>query len=343
MTHRVLYLVGPERLELREQTIPQPASGELLIRIEAATTCGTDLKVFLRGGHPRMLSTPCPFGHEMTGRVASAGAGATGWNDGDPVVVGNSAPCGRCAFCRAGRENLCEDLSYLNGAFADYAIIPERFVCRSTYRRPAGLDPVVAALTEPLACVFHGLSRCCADAPEEAAVVGAGPIGLMFVAELARRGHRVVVGDLVPQRLHLGRRLGADETVLLSGENGDGELLRAVCDGRGAPLVIEATGAPAAWSTAMDAVATGGSVVLFGGCAPGTQVACDTHRLHYSELSIAGVYHYRPADFRAALDRLATHSADLALLVQEEHPLPDVEVALRRMAARKILKASIKP
>jgi len=342
MTHQVLYLLGPEKVELRTETIPEPGPGEILMKLEAATTCGTDLKVFRRGGHPTMLSTPCPFGHEMTGTLAAVGPGVKGWNEGDGIVVANSASCGQCRFCRAGRENLCIRLQYLNGAFADFLLVPEPFVRRSTYLRPAGLDPTLASMTEPLACVFHGLSKCNVEEPTECIVLGGGPIGLMFVAELALRGHNVILGDLVPARLDVGRRLGAAKAIQVSGGRQDGERLRAEAERReGAQLVIEATGFPNAWSNAMDAVATGGEVILFGGCAPGTTAELDTHRLHYSEINVKGVYHHRPATFQAALDRLGGGNLHLEYLLQERCSLDGVEGALRRMASREILKAVV--
>ncbi len=341
-THRVLYLLGPEHVELRREPLPEPAAGEVLLRLEAATTCGTDLKVWRRGGHPTMLSTPCPFGHEMTGVLAAVGPGVTGWREGDAVVVANSASCGHCRFCLAGRENLCANLLYLNGAFAQYLLVPEPFVRRSIYSRPAGLDPSLAAMTEPLACVFHGLWASDLEEPTECIVLGAGPIGLMFVAELAHRGHRVILGDLVPERLVIGRDLGAAKTVLVSGDREDGDRLRAATDReQGAQLVIEATGFPSAWSTAMEAVAMGGEVILFGGCAPGTTADLDTHRLHYSEITVKGVYHHRPATVQAALDRLAGGELRLEHLLQERCGLEAVEGALKRMASRKILKAVV--
>jgi len=340
--NQVLYLLGPESVELRQETIPEPAAGEVLLRLEAATTCGTDLKVWRRGGHPTMLSAPCPFGHEMTGTLAAIGSNVSPWREGDAVVVANSASCGQCGFCLAGRENLCANLLYLNGAFADYILVPEPFVRRSTYRRPAGLEPAMAAMTEPLACVFHGLSACSLDAVSECIVLGAGPIGLMFVAELAYRGHSIILGDLVPERLVVGQNLGAANTVLLSGDREDGNRLRAATDrGQGAQLVIEATGFPAAWSNAMEAVATGGEVVLFGGCAPGTTTDLDTHRLHYSEITVKGVYHHRPATVQAALGRLAGGELRLDHLLQEQCDLEGVEGALKRMASREILKAVV--
>jgi len=340
---RVLYLLGPERVELRERQLPEAGDGELLLRVDAATTCGTDLKVFLRGGHPRMLEVPTPFGHELAGTVVACGRGVGRFRDGDRVVVANSASCGMCGQCSAARENLCEDLQYLNGAFADHLLVPSRFVARSALAVPAGLAPAVAAMAEPLACVHHGLTAC-PPPSSDTLVLGAGPIGLMFVRELTFRGHRVVLGDPVAERLDVGLRLGASATVPLDGGVGDDErLLEVVGSGRGAPLVVEATGSPRAWRTALAVVGSGGTVVLFGGCPPGTVVPCDTHRVHYSELTVKGVYHHRPATFASALARLAEVPADFARLLADPRPLTGVEGALREMAERKILKAPILP
>jgi len=343
-THRVLFLLAPETVELRQRPVPSPKPGELLLRVDAATTCGTDLKVYRRGGHPRMLETPCPFGHEVAGSVAAVGKGVAQWAEGDRVVIANSASCGRCEPCLAGRENLCQDLRYVNGAYAEYLLVPERFVRRSTYRVPDGLDPAVAALAEPLACVLHGLSTVRDVDADEVLVLGGGPIGLMFVIELACQGRRVILGDLVPARLEIARSLGAAQVVRLSGESDDSQRLVAATRGcRGAGLVVEATGVPGAWINGINAVAMGGTAVLFGGCAPGTHVACDGHRLHYSELTIKGVYHHRPATFMAALERLGSDGDRFAALLSEERPLAEVELALRRMGERKILKAAIRP
>ncbi len=342
--HRVLFLVGPEQVELREQPLPRPGPGEVLLAVDAATTCGTDLKVFLRGGHPRMLVTPTPFGHEVAGTVVARGRGARRYAVGQRVVVANSASCGACAACRAHRENLCEDLRYLNGAFADHLLVPRRFVERSTLPVPAGLDPGVAAMAEPLACVHHGLEACGEVAGAEAVVLGVGPIGLMFVRELSHRGARVVAADPVAERLVVARALGAAWGVRLGLDAYDpSRLLAATAAGRGAAVVVEATGTTLGWTSAMAVAAVGGTVVLFGGCPPGTVVPCDTHRLHYSELAVRGVYHHRPATFASALGRLAEAAADFARLVSVERPLEEVEGALRAMAERRVLKAAIRP
>ena len=365
-TQRTAFLLGPERLEIRSVPVPEPGPGEILLRIEAATTCGTDVKVFRRGGHPRMLKVPTPFGHEMAGRIAAIGAvgpggvgsgggggGGSRFREGDRVAVANSAPCGRCRACRQGRENLCADLHYLNGAFAEFLLVPRRFVERSTYPCPEGLAPELAALAEPLACVLHGIEILGlaestdparpAD-PAEVALFGSGPIGLFFVDLLTHAGHRVTVADPNPARLAVALRLGAAATVVVGRDGGEAERVRARSDhGDGFDAAIEATGSPAAWEDALDAVRPGGVALLFGGYPPATTVPLNAHRLHYSELTVKGAYHHRPATFRRALELLASGSLQPALLLSAERPLEEVEAALRSMMRREALKVVIRP
>ena len=341
-------LLGPERIEVRQVPVGRPGRGEILLAIEAATTCGTDVKVFRRGGHPRMLKVPTLFGHEMAGRVAALGAGVTAFAEGDAVVVANSAPCLACEPCRMGRENLCQDLHYLNGAFAEYLLVPARFVERNTHAIPPGLAFAKAAMTEPLGCVLHGIDACeleafGRDGPVEALVFGGGPIGLLFVAALARDGHRVILADPNPGRLEMGRRLGAARTVEIARGGGQAEAVRAVtAGGQGAWIAVDATGVPEVWSDAIAAVRPGGLVNLFGGCAPGSSIELDTHLVHYSELTLKGVYHHRPATIRRALEMLADPAFKADLLLTGEQPIEGVEEALRSMMRKEALKVVIR-
>lgn len=347
-TMRGAVLVGPELIEVRELPVARPGPGEVLLSIEAATTCGTDVKVFRRGGHPRMLRVPTLFGHEMAGRIAAVGSGVDGLAEGDAVVVANSAPCMRCEPCQAGRENLCEDLQYINGAFAEYLLVPSRFVDHSTYRIPEGLGFAKAALTEPLGCVLHGLDACELPrfrngGPVEVVVFGAGPIGLLFVAALAVEGHRPILADPNPDRLAIGRALGAAETVEVARGGGQADKVRAVTEGqRGAWVTVDATGVQEVWMDAMATVRPGGLVNLFGGCAPGTHVPLDTHWVHYSEMTVKGVYHHRPATIRRALDLLASGDFRADLLLSAEQSIEGVEDALRSMMRKETLKVVIK-
>ena len=341
-------LLGPERIEIQQVPVPRPGPGEILLSVEAATTCGTDVKVYRRGGHPRMLRVPTLFGHEMTGRVAAVGPGPEKFAIGDAVVVANSAPCLACDACRMDRENLCQDLHYLNGAFAEFLLVPKRFVERNTYPIPKGLSFEKAALTEPLGCVLHGIDACDLAGygrlgAVEILVFGAGPIGLLFVAALAMAGHRVILADPNPGRLEIGGKLGAAETLEIARGGGQADVARAKTqDGKGVWVAIDATGVPEVWSDAIACLRPGGLVNLFGGCAPGTTIPLDTHAVHYDELTIKGVYHHRPATIQKALALLADPGFRADLLLTGERPIEGVEEALRSMMRKEALKVVIK-
>src|SRR5262245_51221134 len=210
---QAILFYSPGDARLVEEPIPTPGPGELLVKVGAALTCGTDLKSYRRG-HPRIFkSLPSPFGHEFAGVVAELGAGVERFAVGQRVVAANSAPCGECAFCREERESLCERLEFLNGAYAEYIVVPERIVCRNTYLIPDHLSFSEAALVEPLACVLHGLDALDLPLGDTAVVLGCGPIGLLFVNALTLRGLGVVASDRHEPRLTAARHFGAVATV----------------------------------------------------------------------------------------------------------------------------------
>jgi L-iditol 2-dehydrogenase len=341
---KAAYLLGAESIEIRDAPLEGPGPGEILVEVGAATTCGTDLKVFRRGGHPRMLLVPGRFGHEFAGTVAAVGTGVSRWKPGHRVVVANSAPCGVCDYCREARENLCTDLEYLNGAFAEYVLVPRRFVDRNTHLVAEGVPFEIAALTEPLACVLHGIECCGLDGPADIAVYGAGPIGLLFVGALAADGHRVVLADVNPARLEVGAGLGAAVTVVIAPGGKQSETVRKQARRPGGfDLAVDATGVPEVWVDVMASVRPGGTANLFGGCAPGTSVPLDTHLVHYSELTIKGVYHHRPATVAAALAMLSRGGFEARLLLGGEMPLAEVGAALAAMGRGEMLKVVIRP
>jgi L-iditol 2-dehydrogenase len=346
-TMRGAMLLGPEHIEVRDVPVPRAGDGELILRVDAATTCGTDVKVYRRGGHPRMLTVPTLFGHEMAGTVAEVGDGVSRFAPGDAVVVANSAPCGACRYCGAERENLCTDLVYLNGAFAEYLRVPARFVAVSTHAIPTGLSFAKAALTEPLACVLHGMDACELDSRRaagtpEIVVFGAGPIGLLFTAALARDGCRVILADPNEPRLATGAELGAAETLRIARGGAQAQAVReATRDALGAEVCIDCTGVPEVWVDAMEALRPGGLAVLFGGCAPGTSVPLDTHRIHYSEITVKGVYHHRPSTVRRALEMLAEPDFQVEKMLSGARPIEEVEQALRAMIDKDALKVVI--
>ncbi len=292
---RAAVLRGKE--DVRIENLPEPvlAEGEVRVRIGAALTCGTDLKVFRRGYHARMLTPPCVFGHEFAGVVSEVHPSVREWRAGDRVVAANSAPCGACAPCRRGQAHLCDDLLFLNGAYAQSIVIPARIVTTNLLRIPAHLSLVDAALTEPLACVVQGVGDLQLKAGEHLAVLGAGPIGLMATALALHSGASVTVIGRNQARLDAARRLGAHR-VIENAEDGDcPELDRLQPD-----AIFEAVGKPDTWEQAIRYVRKGGRVNLFGGCPSGATVTLDTTRVHYHALTLLASFHHTPTTIRKA-------------------------------------------
>ncbi len=309
---------GPGDVRIEQVPVSEPGPGEVLIRIEAALTDGTDAKCYLRG-HPVLLgTTPSPFGHEYAGTVVAVGAGAP-FAVGDRVTGANSAPCDECRPCRAGREELCLHLyPLLNGAYAEFLLVPARIARANLYALPAGVEPAVAAMCEPLACALHGVEASEARPDDRVCVLGRGALGQMLATALAARGCDVV-------------------SVRSTDPDPPGSFDR----------VIEAAGQPAAWERGIRLAAPGATVVLFGGLAAGTSVQVDAYRLHYEALTLRGVFHHAPRHVRAAVDLLGRDPAPFRALITHEFALDDVVVPLEMTAGIRprggILKAVIRP
>jgi L-iditol 2-dehydrogenase len=333
MTAAVLY--GKEDLRLERVPIPQAGPGELVIRVGAALTCGTDLKVYRRGYHAMMLKPPIPFGHEVAGHVAETGAGVTRFREGDRVVALNSAPCDACFFCRNGQQNLCEDLLFNNGAYAEFIRIPARIVEKNTLLVPAEVPFEHAALTEPLACVVRGLEESEAKAGDTMIVIGAGPIGLMFmhVAELA--GVKVIALVKRKDQIATARLFGASEVVQVREGVDLVAATRALTpEGRGADVVVEAVATPATWEWAVEMVRKGGVVNFFGGPPSGTKVHLDTNRLHYGDITLKASFHHTPATCRTAFGLVTSGRFKCAEYVTGRASLDDVPEIFARMMSR---------
>jgi L-iditol 2-dehydrogenase len=331
MLAAVLY--GREDVRVQRVPLPGVRPGEVLVRVAAALTCGTDLKVYRRGYHARMIVPPAVFGHEFAGVVAAVGEGVADWRVGDRVVAANSAPCECCFLCARDRPELCEDLLFLNGAYAEFITVPERIVLRNLLRLPDQLDFATAALVEPLACAVHATEETGVEPGDVVAVLGAGPLGLML-ARLARlRGATVLCLGRRPERLATALQLGAAATLDLEGAADPVEWLRRqVPGGRGADRVIEAVGRTEAWELAIRLARPGGVVNLFGGCPSGTSVAVDTSRLHYDALTLLGTFHHTPGTIRQALAHLASDAVPAAPFLQERAALADLPALLARLA-----------
>ena len=342
MLAAVLY--GKEQVRLESIPVPAIGPGDILVRVRAALTCGTDLKVFRRGYHARMIVPPAVFGHEFAGDVVAVGESVTKFHPGQRVVAANSAPCLKCYYCRRGRLNLCEDLLFNNGAYAEYIRVPARIVELNTYAIPDRLDYRDAAMAEPLACVAKGLEDTGVQAGDKVAVIGTGTIGSMFVRLAKLRGaHVIAVGRRRP-KLERMMNLGADKVITTEDTLDPVEAMRELTSGLGADIVIEAVGKAETWQWAVEMLRRGGVVNFFGGPPSGTKVKLDTDLLHYSEITCKASFHHTPRAFREALDIIERGGVTAAGFVEAEEPLQALsKVLLRLMDGSGPLKTAIVP
>jgi len=344
MTAAVLY--GSEDLRIEKIDVPAVAPDEVLLRVRLALTDGTDLKVWQRGYHAKMIQPPAVFGHEVVGEIAALGKRVDArWRIGLRVITANSAPCLRCYHCRRGQENLCEDLLFNNGAYAEYLRIPGRIVMENMLEVPHSVDDGSAALVEPLACVLRGIHEMEVRTGDTAVVIGCGPIGLKFVRMLSRRGVRVIAIARRAGPLEVARRLGAIATIDATNvADVVGAVKDLTEDGRGPDSVVEAAGNPATWKQALEMVRRGGVVNFFSGLPSGTQVEIDPAAIHYSEIKIISTFHHTPRFIREALEAIRRGDILAHDFVTEEIRLAELPQAFERMKSRSgEIKLAVRP
>jgi L-iditol 2-dehydrogenase len=342
MMAAVLY--GKEHLRVEPVAVPKIGPGDILVRVRAALTCGTDVKVFLRGYHARMIVPPAVFGHELAGDIVEVGENVRGFRPGQRVVAANSAPCNECYYCLHGQQNLCEDLLFNNGAYAEFIRIPARIVERNTYEIPSHVGYQDAALSEPLACVLRGLEETAIRPGDSVAVIGLGPIGLMFVRMAKVCGARVIALGRRQAQLERAARLGAAELVQVGEPATAVRAVRDLTGGRGADAAIEAVGSPATWEMAVQMVRRGGTVNFFGGCPSDTRITLDTSLLHYSEITCKASFHHTPAHIRQALQVIANGDVTARDFVKGQEPLQNLLEVMRYLTSHNgHLKTAIIP
>jgi L-iditol 2-dehydrogenase len=303
--------------------------------VGAALTCGTDLKVYRRGYHAMMLKPPVIFGHELAGTVVEVGADVTKFAVGDRVLPLNSAPCDDCYFCGHNQQNLCEHILFNNGAYAQFMRIPARIVEKNTLRIPDAVPFEHAALTEPLACVILGLEQSGARAGDTMVVIGAGPIGLMFIHAAALSDVRVIAVVKREDQIAAARLFGASEVVRIAEGVDTVAAVRSLTEeSRGADVVIEAVARPATWEQAVGMVRKGGTVNFFGGPPSGTVVGLDTNRLHYGDITLKATFHLTPATARTAFGLITSGRFKAADFITRTASLEEVPAVFARMMTR---------
>lgn len=339
---------APMEVRFERIDIPQPGPGELQVQIRAALTCGTDIKTYERG-HPTIIpKVPSTFGHEFSGDVVAVGEGVAGFEVGDRVCTCNAVPCGECFYCKIGHRNLCEHLLILNGAYAEYIVIPERMVRHNVYKLPDGMTYQEAAVSEPLGTAVHCIRRSGILPGDTVAVLGSGPLGLMLCRLAHLRGARVILsGQITDERRKVAGDFGVDDFIEIREMTDPADRIRRVKElsegQRGVDVAIEAAGKPAAWEEAVQMIRKAGTVIFHGGCKSGTTISLDTKAMHYAEHTLIGVYHQDPDDYRRSFNLLASREVDGRMFVTEELPLNELIEAFQRVRRYEGIKFAIDP
>jgi len=338
----------PQTLKFEEVPVPSIGAGELLVKVEAVLTCGTDVKLYRRG-HPLVTRVPMIIGHEFSGVVVAVGKGVEGFEEGMRVVAANSAPCNACYYCKRSQPNLCDQVNRnligfsTQGAYAEYIRIPAPIVKQNTHIVPSEVAFEEAAILEPFACVVHGNDLAGIQSGDAVAVIGAGPIGLLHVQLAKLKGAaEIAIVDMVEARLKLALDLGATFAVNASEEDEVAKVVE-LTQGRGADVAIEAVGSPSTWRKATEMTRRGGTVVLFGGCPSGTTANFNADKIHYQELTLKGVFHHTPAAVERALRLITSRAIRVKPLITHRMPLSDVSRALELMASGASIKVAIAP
>ena len=340
---------GPNDLRVEHVPVPQIGLGELLIQVKSASICGTDLRIF-HGNHrmyaPGTIRIP---GHEVVGTIAAIGNDLSGFEVGQRVFIAPNMGCGHCLQCVSGNNNLCANYDAvgvtMDGGFAEYMRVPANSVQQgNVITISQDVDPAVAALMEPFACVLRGQNALHIQPGETVLVVGAGPIGVMHTKLARVRGAgRVIVSEPLVNRAAQARRMGADRVV-----NPLEEDLQAVIDqesgGRGADVVIVAAPVHAAQESALKLAAIGGRINFFGGLPKDRPtINLDSNLVHYKELVITGTTACSTHDCWQAAQIVNSGLIDLSDLVSQRFPLREAVQAFAAAEDRQSLKIVLEP
>ncbi|MDD3593419.1 MAG: alcohol dehydrogenase catalytic domain-containing protein [Candidatus Gastranaerophilales bacterium] len=336
---------GPNDVRYEQVDVPEINDDEVLVKVDSALTCGTDIKTYKRG-HPVLIKTiPSGFGHEFAGTIEQLGKNVRGFNIGDRVVAANSAPCAECFYCKIGEYNLCENIEFLNGAYAEYVKIPARIVKHNLLKIPEGVSFEEAAFVEPLANVVHGAERTQILPGMTVGIVGLGPIGLMFVKMAKLKGATVIAAGRNPLKLKLAQEFGGADHIINLSENENPEHLfkDLTPEKKGLDIVVEAVGLPEIWERMFSLTRKGGTIHLFGGCKQGTQVKIDTRRLHYDEIKVMSVFHHTPLFVKESLRLISEKKIDVKKLITHTLSIKDIDKAIKLHDEGKAIKVLMKP
>jgi L-iditol 2-dehydrogenase len=331
---------GPGNLELKDLAEPKPLKNEVLIEVAAAGICGTDVHI----KHDQAFYTPpVVLGHEYSGKVVEIGSDVSQVSVGDLVVSPATQYCGICYQCKTGHMNRCTaqnkkilGTSLANGAFAKYLTVPEYII----HKVPKGVSMQEAALAEPTACVVHSVIDKSPIIPGDVVVVqGPGTMGLLAaqVAKSMGAGKVILTGVSADQwRFDIAKNLGVDMTLNVQTNSNPVQTVMDESEGRGADVVIEASGACIACNQALEFVKVAGHVTLLG--IRGRPLDIDLDIMAVKELTMSGTWGTLPSSWVTTLRLMDSKKIDVAPLITNKISLSDWEKGFELMESQKAIK-----
>ncbi|MGM9992087.1 MAG: zinc-binding dehydrogenase [Candidatus Bruticola sp.] len=345
---RQLQLLEPGRAELKEVPIPSAGPGEVVLKIRAALTCGTDLKTFRRG-HPK-FKLPMPFGHEFSGDIVEIGSGGVkDFRLGDAVMLAPTAPCGRCYYCRRNLGNLCAYTmeTMVHGGYAQYIKLPAHIAAVNLFHKPEHLDYFAAAALEPLSCVIYGSSFIeVKPGQSRVLIIGAGPIGLMYIPVMKLLGAKyVAVLGRRSLRLQCAEKLGADCVIDESQQPAANlkNAIKEVFPGGRCDIIIECTGQTKVWEQSLALADNNSQVMLFGGCAGGTEFALPLSDIVKRNITVKGAFHFTPQYVKKTYDLLSNKSIDISPIITKKMPLSKYDEIIKELLNGENIKIGVEP
>lgn len=323
-------LYKPGKLQVDEVPDPAPGSGEVLLRIGAGQVCGTDIRMYKQGAKPTSTERPLTLGHEIAGIVQEIGSGVEAYTPGMRVAVAPNFGCGVCDTCVSGNTQACPDSQALgvtlDGGFAEYMVVPAPAVRQGNISAiPDHVSLQEAALVEPLSCVYNAFERNRMEPGQIVLIIGAGPIGLMHAKLYLMAGAgAVIVNDLNAARLETCKSIEPD--LVTTGPDDLRSTLEAVSRGRGADIVVTAAPAPATHQMAIELVASGGIVSLFGGLPKSSEVVpINTNAIHYKQIWVTGTTRQSLRQYRKTLELIERGLVNLDGLMTKAVSLGNID------------------
>ncbi|MBI2193863.1 MAG: alcohol dehydrogenase catalytic domain-containing protein [Planctomycetes bacterium] len=333
---------GPKRLEVQDIPDPQCGPDEVIVRVEACSVCGTDIRIYNHGQNN--VRPPQVIGHEIAGTIAECGSNVRGYSRGQRVTVATPVGCGQCRYCRREMPNLCKDFKALGyhfpGGYAQYMPIPAAAVQQgSILLLPDSVTFEQAALVEPLSCVINGQEYVRIEKADSVAIFGAGAIGCMHaVLARAQGAGQIFLIGVSRERLDLARRFPIDAYWSILDGDPVARVLEAT-EGYGADVAICCCSDPEANRQALQVAAKRGRVSFFAGLPKSRPtIEFDCNRLHYAEISLFGAFASNLRQYREALAAIASGRVNPSPFITDRFPLEGLEQAIRQSETRKGLK-----